>query len=228
VQYFRELWRDARKTLTAAPDLLVIAVVCAFVLTFSRYTQVRIPGLDPRLSVLTRYLFTNLLYVAVPLLSLIVLRIRPAALGLSPGNARLWLRDVGLLYLAMLPLLFFAARQPSFQRIYPYFQFERLGAGYLLLGLGVRLLGMLAWEFLLRGYVLFGFERRVGAAAAIAVQTIPFAIMHVGKPPLETYGSLVAGVVLGIVAVRARSVIPCAVLHWAVAATLDILALRRF
>ena len=124
----------------------------------------------------------------------------------------------------MLPLLLFAARQPSFQRVYPYFQFETIGPGFLLLGLGVRLFGMFAWEFLLRGYVLFGFERRVGAAAAIAVQTIPFVVMHVGKPPLETYGALVAGVVLGIVAIRARSFIPCAILHWSVAATLDVLS----
>jgi membrane protease YdiL (CAAX protease family) len=49
--------------------------------------------------------------------------------------------------------------------------------------------------------------------------------MHAGKPGPEAIGSIVAGVALGILALRNRSFIPGAILHWSVAATLDIFAL---
>jgi hypothetical protein len=49
--------------------------------------------------------------------------------------------------------------------------------------------------------------------------------MHVGKPGPEAIGSIVAGIALGIIALRNRSFIPGAILHWAVAVTLDLFAL---
>jgi membrane protease YdiL (CAAX protease family) len=164
-------------------------------------------------------------HLALPLLSLILLRMSPTKVGFSLAHPGRWLRDVGLLYLVMLPLVYLASRQTDFQRAYPFFSFERLGTGSLLLGLGIRAVGMFAWEFLCRGYLLFGFERRVGGPAAIAIQTIPFAVMHAGKPGPEAIGSIIAGVALGILALRNRSFIPGAILHWAVAATLDIFAI---
>jgi membrane protease YdiL (CAAX protease family) len=84
---------------------------------------------------------------------------------------------------------------------------------------------MFTWEFLCRGYLLFAFERRVGGAAAIAIQTIPFAVMHVGKPGPEAIGAIIAGIVLGIIALRNRSFIPGTILHWSVAVTLDLFAI---
>lgn len=49
--------------------------------------------------------------------------------------------------------------------------------------------------------------------------------MHTGKPAPEVWGSILAGIVLGLVALRGRSFIPAAILHFAVAATLDLLVL---
>ena len=163
--------------------------------------------------------------VVLPLLSLVLLRARPGAFGVGLGCWRKWLPDIAILYLLMLPLVAWAATRPSFQRVYPYFALQRLGPGWFVFGLAVRLCYMFCWEFLFRGYLLFGFERRVGAVAAIGVSTVPFVLMHFGKPLPELYGSVVAGLVLGFVAVRGRSFIPCAILHFAVAATLDVAAL---
>jgi membrane protease YdiL (CAAX protease family) len=166
------------------------------------------------------------IYLALPLASLLLLRLRPGQVGFAWGRPRQWLTDTGLLYAAMVPLLIIAARLPAFRHAYPYFGFERHGLALVCLGLGTRLFGMFAWEFLFRGYLLFGFERRIGPAPAVAVTTIPFVLMHFGKPLPETLGAAVAGVALGIVALRSRSFIPCAILHWSVAATLDLLALH--
>jgi membrane protease YdiL (CAAX protease family) len=225
MSYLRGLWNDARRSVTAGPDLLLLATTFALAALLPHYWRPRPADLMPGWAGAVAVLWRSVLYLSLPLLSLILLRLPPAKVGFSLGRPGLWLRDIGLLYLVMLPLVFLASRQPSFQRSYPFFAFERLGAGSLFLGLAVRMVGMFAWEFLCRGYLLFGFERRVGGAAAIAIQTIPFAVMHVGKPAPEALGSIIAGIVLGIIALRNRSFIPGAILHWSVAATLDIFAI---
>ena len=227
MDYLRGLWNDARKNVTAGPDLLLVAATFALAVLLPQYWRLRPSGLGPGWPGAVTVLWRSAFYLALPLLSLILLRLSPAKVGFGLAHPGRWLRDIGLLYLVMLPLVYLASRQAGFQRAYPFFAFERLGTGNLLLGLGIRAVGMFAWEFICRGYLLFGFERRVGGPAAIAVQTIPFAVMHVGKPGPEAIGSIVAGIVLGIVALRNRSFIPGVILHWSVAATLDIFALAH-
>jgi len=223
--YLRGLWNDARKLVVPAPDLVLVAATFALATLLPHYWRPRPQDLMPGWFRAVAVLWRSAFYLSLPLLSLFLLRLPPTKVGFSLGKPRLWLRDIGLLYLVMLPLVYLASRQAGFQRSYPFFAFERLGTGNLLLGLGIRAVGMFAWEFVCRGYLLFGFERRVGGPAAIAIQTIPFAVMHVGKPAPEALGSIVAGVVLGIIALRNRSFIPGAILHWSVAATLDLFAL---
>lgn len=223
--YLRGLWNDARSNVLAGPDLFLAAATFALAVLLPHYWRPRLSGLGPGWPGAVTVLWRSAFYLALPLLSLVLLRMSPAKVGFYLTRPGHWLRDVGLLYLVMLPLVYIASRQAGFQRAYPFFAFERLGIGNLLLGLGIRAVGMFAWEFVCRGYLLFVFERRVGGAAAIAIQTIPFAVMHVGKPGPEAVGSIVAGIVLGIVALRNRSFVPGAILHWSVAATLDIFAL---
>jgi membrane protease YdiL (CAAX protease family) len=227
VLYLRGLWDDARRNVTASPDLLLAAAVFALAVLIPQYVRPRFPHLDPGWPGALTVLWRSVFYLALPLLSLILLRLPLVEVGFSLKNPGRWLRDIGLLYLVMLPLVYFASRQAGFQRAYPFFAFERLGAGSLLLGFGIRAVGMFTWEFLCRGYLLFAFERRLGGAAAIAIQTIPFAVMHAGKPGLEAIGSIIAGIALGIIALRNRSFIPGAILHWSVAVTLDLFALAH-
>jgi membrane protease YdiL (CAAX protease family) len=225
VRYLRCLWDDVRKGVLTEPDLLLVAAVFALAALIPQYLRPRVPHLGPGWAGAVTVLWRSAFYLVLPLLSLLLLRMPPAKVGFSLKRPWRWLRDIGLLYVVMLPLVYVASRQPAFQRAYPFFAFERLGTGSLLLGFGIRAVGMFTWEFMCRGYLLFGFERRVGGPAAIAIQAIPFAVMHAGKPGPEAIGSIVAGVVLGIVALRNRSFIPGAILHWAVAVTLDLFAL---
>jgi membrane protease YdiL (CAAX protease family) len=225
--YLTGLWNDFRKFVESAPDLLVVAATFALATLLPHYWRPRPHDLGPGWLGAITVLWRSAFYLSLPLLSLILLRLSPAKVGFSLRRPGSWLRDIGLLYLVMLPLVYLASRQAGFQRSYPFFAFERLGLTSLLLGLGIRAVGMFAWEFACRGYLLFGFERRVGGPAAIAIQAIPFAVMHVGKPAPEAIGSVVAGIVLGIIALRNRSFIPGAILHWSVAATLDLFALAH-
>lgn len=71
---------------------------------------------------------------------------------------------------------------------------------------------MFTWEFLFRGYMLFGLERSIGKKA-IFVQTIPFVLLHLGKPFLETLACIPGGFILGYIACRTRSFLPCFIIH---------------
>ncbi len=82
---------------------------------------------------------------------------------------------------------------------------------------------MFSWEFFFRGFMIFGLERKFGNYS-ILIQTIPFAVMHYSKPLPEALGSIVAGVLLGVLALETRSFIYGAVIHWLVAMTMDVMA----
>jgi len=72
---------------------------------------------------------------------------------------------------------------------------------------------MFAWEFLFRGYMLFGLEKSIGKSA-IFVQTIPFVLLHLEKPFLETLACIPSGFIFGYIAYRTRSFLPCFIIHF--------------
>jgi membrane protease YdiL (CAAX protease family) len=74
---------------------------------------------------------------------------------------------------------------------------------------------MFSWEFIFRGYMLFGLKERFGSLA-IWIQAIPFAIMHLGKPELETLSTIFGGAAFGYIDLKSRSILPSVVIHWAV------------
>ena len=78
---------------------------------------------------------------------------------------------------------------------------------------------LFCWEFFFRGYLLFGLARSFGIAA-IALQSVPFGIMHWGKP--EFLLSFVGGLILGCLAYRAKSFLPAFIVHWVAAVGLDL------
>ena len=55
---------------------------------------------------------------------------------------------------------------------------------------------------------------------------IPYCMIHYGKPLPETLGAIGAGILLGTIAMRTRSIWGGVIIHVAVAVTMDVLALR--
>jgi len=84
-----------------------------------------------------------------------------------------------------------------------------------------------SWEFLFRGFMLFGLEQRFGALTAILIQTIPSAIVHIGKPASESFGAIFAGLVFGYLAIRTRSIFYPIILHAIVGIGTDVFVTLR-
>tara|TARA_B100000676_G_scaffold135139_1_gene134049 strand:+ start:54 stop:248 length:195 start_codon:yes stop_codon:yes gene_type:complete len=64
---------------------------------------------------------------------------------------------------------------------------------------------------------LRGVNRTLGPVSAVLVMLFPYLMIHFDKPPLETCGALIAGVVLGVLSLRTGSTSGGAGLHIAVA-----------
>jgi uncharacterized protein len=172
-----------------------------------------------------RFLIVNaILLLWLPLLFILWgLRAGVGEFGMAPGDARRGWAMAGLGYLLMLPILLVASRQPDFQATYPLRQLVREQPGMLLyweLSYGFY---FFLWEWFFRGFLLFGLRRGFGWHA-VWLQAIPFGLLHWGKPPLEMASAFPGGVLLGLLAWRAGSFLPCFALHWAIAATMDLLA----
>ncbi len=85
----------------------------------------------------------------------------------------------------------------------------------------------LALEFFFRGFLLHGLRPKFGAYA-IPVMTIPYCMIHLyGKPLLESLASIPAGLALGFMSLRTRSVLLGAAIHVSVALSMDLASLWR-
>ena len=57
---------------------------------------------------------------------------------------------------------------------------------------------------------------------------IPFFILHKGKPEIELFASIIAGIILGIQALRSKSFVYSWILHWLVMVSIDVISVLRF
>ena len=144
--------------------------------------------------------------------------------GVQLGNQRLGWRVTGIAWILMIPVVILAViAYPPFVAKYPLCKVVASSWQAFLpyqLAYGVY---MFSWEFFFRGFMLFGLERKFGNYS-ILIQTIPFAVMHYSKPLPEALGSIIAGVLLGVLALETRSFIYGAAIHWLVAMTMDVVA----
>lgn len=153
-------------------------------------------------------------------------RRRPAAIGLSLGDWRAGLKWSAIFLAAMVPVVIAASYSTTFADKYPLASSAGDSLEAFAVYQVVMLLYFLGWEYFFRGYLLFSLHRHIGAAA-VFVQMIPFAVLHGSKPLPEALGSIFVGLVLGFFALRTRTFIYCAIVHFLVALAMDAAAVAQ-
>lgn len=152
-------------------------------------------------------------------------RVRDYGLKLQGLTAGWWLYL--LMLAAVLPLVVLSSRWPSFQETYPLYHLaddEPLGPRFWCWELAYAA-QFLALEFFFRGFMIHGTRHRFGCYS-ILVMVVPYCMIHYyGKPLPEALGSIVAGLALGFMSLKTRSVWMGTALHVTVALTMDFLAL---
>jgi membrane protease YdiL (CAAX protease family) len=132
----------------------------------------------------------------------------------------------GLMITGMVPVVFAVSFTGPFQAKYPFYQLapgEPLWPYFVFWEL-LYALQFVALEFFFRGFLLHGARRQLGYYAIFAMM-VPYCMIHFGKPILETFAAIIAGIVLGIMSLRTRSIWMGAALHITVAWLMDALAL---
>jgi len=144
--------------------------------------------------------------------------------GVGLGDWKFGLKAVLVLYLAFMPILVLVSFTPTFKNKYPLFAEAGHSTMHFIVYQAAYAIYFIGWEFIFRGFMLFGLRPALGFYA-VFIQTIPFAIMHFGKPQLETIAAVFAGILLGYLALRTRSFWYGWLLHSLVAISNDILAM---
>ena len=170
-----------------------------------------------------------LCWVAVPMLVARRMGFGPTRLGFGLGTMREKWRVYAVLYLLMLLPLIVAAMQESFVLRYPLYRPVSLSGwtwGFLTQFWFVYFLQFVALEFFFRGFMVLTLKPRLGYAA-IAVMIVPYVMIHIHKPWLEALAAIVAGTVLGWLTIKTKSIWGGVILHFAVALTMDCMAMAR-
>ncbi|MSP61082.1 MAG: CPBP family intramembrane metalloprotease [Myxococcales bacterium] len=165
-------------------------------------------------------------YLIVPAIALKLagFRLRDAGLRLAGTGRHLWIYVA--LFLAILPVIVLASYTKPFQHTYPFYKLAARSWFDLLAWEAMYGLSFLALEFFFRGFLLFGLRRTFGAYS-IFVMTVPYCMIHFHKPVAEVTGAIFAGIILGTLAMRTRSIWCGVLIHVSVAWTMDLLALHH-
>jgi membrane protease YdiL (CAAX protease family) len=73
-------------------------------------------------------------------------------------------------------------------------------------------MGLFAIEYMFRGVLLFGLQEKF-KEGSILIQMIPFVLVHIGKPEIETVNCLFTGILLGCMAYKSKSFWPAFLIH---------------
>jgi len=167
---------------------------------------------------LTEYKYWDrvILYLLVPLIIILLLfRENPKEFGFSLGDWKAGLLITAIGILLMAPVIYFLGHGDESMKAYyePYVN----GLPW------TTFLDLIGWEFLFRGWILFGYARTFGPHA-LWLQAVPFALMHNGKPEVETLSTIFGGFAFGWVAYRTKSFVWPFLIHWFIATFIIIVA----
>jgi membrane protease YdiL (CAAX protease family) len=130
-----------------------------------------------------------------------------------------------LLFLGcVLPAMLVVSRQPDFGNYYPFYKQSSRSWFDFLAWEAMYFAQFFALEMFFRGFWL-GVLRKSFGSGAIFAMAVPYCMIHFQKPYLEVNGAIIAGIALGSLSMRTKSIYQGFLVHITVAALMDWLAL---
>lgn len=241
-RFFLDTWRDINREYLSQPHpdrfewkVVVVLCVSAFSLTLMEYWGDRTTFLD--LFPDRRAAYWDLKsfgywsgcrflgYAVIPALTVVCLpgeRLAQYGLSFKGFFSHAWIYVVLFLFVA--PMIVLVSFTEEFSTYYPFY--EDAGRSHFDFWTWEALyaLQFLSLEFFFRGFLLHALKRTMGAYA-IFVMVVPYNMIHYGKPFLEANAAIVAGVILGTLALKTRSIWCGFLIHVSVAISMDLAAL---
>jgi membrane protease YdiL (CAAX protease family) len=151
---------------------------------------------------------SSFFYYAILPVSVIIFILwkNPMDFGLRLGSPRIWGGYVIITCLISAAVLYLSSFSPSLQSYYRMSDFNLLT--YFLTNCVI----LASQEFIYRGYLLFGLMEKF-KEGSILIQMVPFVLLHLGKPELETISTIITGILFGYICYRGKSYWPAFIIH---------------
>ena len=151
-------------------------------------------------------------------------RVRDQYLSTTGFREHLWIYL--LAFAVVLVLVVGVSFTEGFSSYYPFYRLShRSWADFLIWELAY-IAQFLSLEFFFRGWWLSSTKSSLGSSAIFAM-VAPYVMIHFGKEFAETIGATIAGIVLGTLAMRTRSIWGGFLVHCLVAVSMDVAALLQ-
>jgi membrane protease YdiL (CAAX protease family) len=137
-------------------------------------------------------------------------------------HARIYIALVAI----VVPCVFIVSRSPDFASYYPFYKQCSRSWLDLLIWEMMYLAQFFALEVFFRGFMLVPLRKIMGTSAIFAM-CVPYVMIHFGKPYLEASAAFIAGVALGSLAMKTRSIYSGVIVLMTVALMMDFMALWR-
>jgi membrane protease YdiL (CAAX protease family) len=124
----------------------------------------------------------------------------------------------------VIPAVIIVAQSPDFARYYPFYKLSHRSWLDLLVWEVLYIAQFFGLEVFFRGFMLSPLRRTMGSGAIFAM-CVPYVMIHYGKPYLEASSAFLAGVALGSLAMKTRSIYSGFLVHVTVALLMDGLAI---
>jgi membrane protease YdiL (CAAX protease family) len=143
--------------------------------------------------------------------------------GIEKGFWKLYFTVTAL----MLPLVYWMSLTAGFAAKYPFFKVFNgepyLSSAFFAWEL-IYFIQFFGLEFFFRGFIVHSLKPSLGLYSIFAM-TVPYCMIHFGKPMPETFSAIAAGIFLGWLSYRNGSIWLGLLLHCTVAFSMDIMAL---
>ncbi len=184
---------------------------------------------DSNLPALLWWVFVSVFfYLAVPALLVKFVQKRSLGeIGLSFSIESGFLKLLIFCIAIMLPIVYLMSLTGSFAAKYPFLQIYNDSSyiGWTLLVWEVAYFAQFfGLEFFFRGFLLHSLKPALGLYSIFAM-TVPYTMIHFGKPMAETFAAIFAGIFLGWLSYKNGNIWLGLILHCAVAFSMDVLAL---
>lgn len=146
-------------------------------------------------------------------------------LKIEKGFGKLYLQCAAV----MLPLVYMVSLTAGFADKYPFLKVydgEPYFGYALLIWELLYFLQFFGLEFFFRGFLVHSLKPALGFYS-IFVMTVPYCMIHFGKPMAESFAAIFAGIFLGWLSYKNNSIWLGLLLHCTVAVTMDVLALHH-
>ena len=132
----------------------------------------------------------------------------------------------GLFFIVVVPAMLVVSSAPDFATYYPFYKASTRSWFDFLVWEAMYFAQFFALEMFFRGFWLGALRKSFGSGAIFAM-AVPYCMIHFGKPYLEAVGAIVAGIALGSLSMKTKSIYQGFLLHITIAALMDWLSLRR-